>query len=295
MSSIEQPSRSLIFSIACMHCTTLAPQAHDGEVGAFADGASLADRQGVLVLGNFLADRAVDALWLEEQHGIRIAQRGNQQTLRVVRRARHHDLESRRVRVDRFGRIAVQFRSVNAAADGNADRHRDGERAAGASAHARGVRADLVVGRPEESLELNLGHRMQSAHRHADREADDSRLRERRVEHAVAAESLLQTLGHTEDAAIDADILAEKHDVVILLHLLDESEVDGLDKIEICHGRSSSSSFSAGQRRQWLRRRVARRAPALRAEVAMGLDRASGCAWCRAESEDPAEFRRTSS
>ncbi len=213
--------------------------AHHRELRAFAHHTRLADRDRVLVLGHLLAEGPVDALGLEEDHRIGIADRADQQSLRVVGGAWHHHLDAGLVRVDRLRRVAVQLRRVDSAADGHADRHRHGELTARAGAHACGVRADLVVRGTEEAVELDLGHRAQSSHREADRGADDAALGQRRVDDAVRAKALLETLGDAEDAAIGANVLAEQDDTVVLLHLLDQGEVDGLYKREIRHGTHS--------------------------------------------------------
>ena len=97
------------------------------------------------------------------------------------------------------------------------------------------MRADLVVGRGQEAFELDLGHRTQAGHGQPDRRADDPGFRQRGVHHAVGPEPLVQAFGHSKHAAVDADVLAEDDDAIILLHFLDEGEVDGLDKGEVGH------------------------------------------------------------
>ena len=77
---------------------------------------------------------------------------------------------------------------------------------------------------------------MQATHRETDRETDDARLCERRIEDALLAEALLQAFGDAENAAVHADVFTEKNDVGVLLHLLNEREIDRLDKIEVRHG-----------------------------------------------------------
>jgi len=129
----------------------------------------------------------------------------------------------------------VQFWRMNTATDRNADRQWNRKRTAGAGAHARGMTADLVIGRSKKSIELNLWNWAQSAHRQADRGADDSTLCERCIHHALLAEALLQAFGDAEDSAVRADILAKQEDARVLLHLLDEGEIDCLDHVEVCH------------------------------------------------------------
>ena len=103
-------------------------------------------------------------------------------------------------------------------------------------AGAGGVVGELVVGGPKKTLELDLGYGAHAGHRQADGRAHDARLGQRRVHHAIAAEALEEPLGDAEHAAVEADILAEDDDAVVLLHFLGEGEVDGLDESEVGHG-----------------------------------------------------------
>ena len=52
---------------------------------------------------------------------------------------------------------------------------------------------------------------------------------------AVLAEVLLQPVGHTEDAAVQAHVLPEHDDALVLRHLLAEGEVDRIDQVELGH------------------------------------------------------------
>ena len=58
--------------------------------------------------------------------------------------------------------------------------------------------------------------------RRAGRGADDRRLGDRRVDHARFAETLGESLGDLECAAIQSDVFAEDEDAIIALHLLPE-------------------------------------------------------------------------
>ena len=225
--------------------------ADDGHLFAFADGPGLADGQDVLVFGDLFAERPVDPLRFEEDAGIRVPEAGDEEALGVVGGARHHDLQAGLVDVDVLGGVAVQLGGVDAAAHRHADGQRDGEAAASPGSHSRGVGADLVVRGPEEAVELDLRDRSKPGHREADRGSDDAALGERRVDHAVFAEALLQAFGHAEDAAVDADVFAEEKDPVVLLHLLDEGEVDRLYECEVGHRLRSVCSSGPGGPRKW--------------------------------------------
>src|SRR6266568_8870532 len=76
---------------------------------------------------------------------------------------------------------------------------------------------DLVEGRIDESVELDLAHRAVTAQRHAESRSDDARFGQRGVDDAVVAEILLQRVGDPEYAAEAADVLAHQQDLRIVL------------------------------------------------------------------------------
>ena len=79
----------------------------------------------------------------------------------------------------------------------------------------REVARDLLERWIGEGVELNLDHRSQSVHRHADSGADDARLGQRRVEHSRLTEAPGQTVRHSEYAAERAHILAIHDDSLV--------------------------------------------------------------------------------
>ena len=89
------------------------------------------------------------------------------------------------------------------------------DRTAGAVAHLGHVRGDLLERRVGEGVELHLDDRPEAAHGHADREADDAGLGQRRVEAALLAEVAGQPVGDAEDAAERADVLAEDEHALV--------------------------------------------------------------------------------
>ena len=112
----------------------------------------------------------------------------------------------------RLVRVGVQLGRADVAAERRADDHRHAEAALGAEAHPGDLTLDLVERLAAEPEELELGHRHEPAAGQPDRRADDDRLRERHVDDAVVAEAGLQPVGGAEDAAVDADVLAEQDD-----------------------------------------------------------------------------------
>ncbi len=59
-------------------------------------------------------------------------------------------------------------------------------------------------------------------------DADDRRLGQRRVDHALAAEAIEQPVGGAEHAAVVRHVLAEDDDALVARHLLVERGVDRL-------------------------------------------------------------------
>jgi hypothetical protein len=81
----------------------------------------------------------------------------------------------------------------------------------------------------QESHELDLANRFEALRRHAHAESPDQNFRQRRVENALGTEALLQASGGAEDAAIDADILSEDHDIRIIRKRPGERQIDRID------------------------------------------------------------------
>ena len=77
------------------------------------------------------------------------------------------------------------------------------------------LRHDLVEGRVDEPVELDLAHRPVAPNGQPDRRADDAGLGQRRVDHAAVAEVPLQTLGDAEHTAELPDVLAHEDDLGI--------------------------------------------------------------------------------
>jgi hypothetical protein len=121
---------------------------------------------------------------------------------------------------ERLNRLRVVQRTVHAAAVGRADGHRQRHRSVRAIAHARRLGQDLVEGGEDEVGELDLRHRPDAVDGHPDRRADDQRLGQRRVKHAVATELVVEPVGGKEDAALLAHVLTQHDDRVIAPHLL---------------------------------------------------------------------------
>src|SRR5262249_6790064 len=186
----------------------------------------------------------------------------------VARPRRDHHLETGDVRVELLLRLRVVLEGANTAAVRHADHHRDVEAALRAHPVARAVVLDLVEALEREARELDLADGLEPVERHPDRGADDGRLRQRAVDHALRAELALQVVGHAEDAAVDADVFADDEHVAVALHLLEEGLVERLDHVQLGHGVSAGSA--AGPASAWRPAgawRARRKAPAPRARA----------------------------
>ena len=87
----------------------------------------------------------------------------------------------------------------------------------------------------DEPHELNLADGLEALRRHAHAQPADQQLRERGVDYALGAESLLKPGGGAEDAAVDADVLAEHDDVGIVLHGAGKRQINGFDQRDLRH------------------------------------------------------------
>src|SRR5690606_12330598 len=126
-------------------------------------------------------------------------------------------------------------------AERDPDDHRDPHPALAAEVEPGHLGHDLVVGRVDEAVELDLDHRPVAAHREADGGADDAGLRQRGVDDPGVAEVLLQAVGDPEDAAQRADVLAHDDDLVVVLHRLAQTGVEGLGQGHRRHDDTSSN------------------------------------------------------
>ena len=87
--------------------------------------------------------------------------------------------------------------------------------------------------------------------------ADDQRLRNRRVDHAVFAEGIEQPFGNLERAAQFADVLAHHEDVVVAAHLfmqrlVDRFQIGDFHRAPAVEVRARYRLRAAGQEPRWL-------------------------------------------
>ena len=129
---------------------------------------------------------AVEQPVLDEDHRVRVLDRGTQQAVGVGRRRRHDDGQPGDVREQRLEalRVLAARRAPGAELGPHGQRHLGG--AAGHERQLRRLVEQLVEADAEEVEVHHLDDRAHAGHRRADAEPDDRRLRDRRVAHPVA-------------------------------------------------------------------------------------------------------------
>ena len=193
------------------------------------------DGEEVIAVRHVLRDEPVNLLVLEEEDRIRVANRRFQKAVGVRGSARHHDLQSRHMRVERLDRLRVVEPAVNAPAEWRADHHGHRPVAVRAIARARGLAHYLVESRVDEVRELDLGDGDQAVQRRADRDAHDARLGERRVQHASFAEPRVQAVGRAEHTALATHVLTKYEHPLVALHLLGDGGAHRVDHAHLSH------------------------------------------------------------
>ena len=94
---------------------------------------------------------------------------------------------------------------------------------------------DRVERAGEEVRELDLDNRPLAHPGGADRRADEPLLGDRRVDHPVVAELLLQARGHPERAAEVTDVLAQQEHAVVVAERVGERRPNGLQVRDLRH------------------------------------------------------------
>src|SRR3989442_740717 len=220
------------------------------EIDSLADDPRAADREGLGILGNLLLRGLVERLRLEKDYRVGVADRAREERTRRPRPRRDHHLEAGHVRVELLLGLRVVLERADATAVGHADHHLAVEASLRSLSVARRMVLDLMEPLEGEAGKLDLADGLEAVERHADRGADDGRLRERAVDHALGAELSLEVIGDAEDATVHADVLAEDQHVGVALHCLQEREVERLDYVELGDGRHVSK-LQPGANRGW--------------------------------------------
>jgi hypothetical protein len=137
------------------------------------------------------------------------ANRRDEQVVRVARVGRAVDVQAGDVSQDRLEALRVLRPSAAPTAGLGAEDHRHADAATGHVAQLRGLVDDRVQADRDEVHVHDLRHRPQARHRRPHGRAEHAGLGDRRVDHAIGAEALLQSACDAVDPAAGADIDAE--------------------------------------------------------------------------------------
>ncbi len=95
---------------------------------------------------------------------------------------------------------------------------------------------DLFEHGVDEALELRFGDRFHALRGESDGNAGDGGFIQRRVDDPIGAELFDESLGGTEDTAVDANVLAKHDDAWVVLHLPGQCLSDCFDQGDLSHG-----------------------------------------------------------
>ncbi len=237
------PRASRAASDAASATSTIAPQVTTTASSPSRTTSRATEGNDVLAVGD-VARRAVTRDRLEHEDRVVAADGAGEQPLGVRRVRRHDHGEPRSVRVGRLDRVGVQLGGAHTAAVGRAHGDRAVEAPAAAVAQPRELAHQLVVRLHREAAELDLGQGHQAGDREPDRRADDHRLGDRHVEHAVRAEPVERAVGGAEHATVRADVLTQEHDALVARHLVEDRLADRRQ-----HGHARHETPSVARRR----------------------------------------------
>ena len=212
----------------------------DGRVAAGALDVGRSERHQRVGLRHLARD-AVESAVLEDQHRIGVADRGLEQAAGVGRRGRDADLEAGCVDEPRLHRVRVMPAARAPDPVRHPERHGAGELAAEHVPRLGDLVDDLVHGARDEVGEVHVDDRHEAGDGRAQRRADDGRLRDRRVQHALGAELVHEPLRHAERQA-EHDVLTDAVHARIAAHLLAKREVQRVADVEQRHASVPSTN-----------------------------------------------------
>jgi hypothetical protein len=162
-----------------------------------------------------LSGHVVEHDIFEDQHRVRVLERGPEHAARIFERCRGQHLEARNVRVPALETVRMLGGKLTAGAGRHADYQWNAELIARHMAHRRGGVEDLVERQETEVHRHQFDDRPHTGHRGADTGAGKSGLRKRRIANTVGTEFRQQPLAHRVTAARAADILAHQEYTVV--------------------------------------------------------------------------------
>src|SRR5277367_1689247 len=186
---------------------------NNAEVAALPGDSRLAQGHDVIFGRNFFFDTPVEILVLAEDHRIVVANRGLDETLRVVGARGANHFQARRVDKPHLWILRVKWTAVDVAAARPANHERRGR--IPTIVRFRHHIHDLVKSAADEIHELELDYGTHARERRSERCAHDGGFRDRRINYALGPEAVDEAVRHFESAAVDADVLANTEDTGI--------------------------------------------------------------------------------
>jgi hypothetical protein len=220
----------------------------DAEISAFARHARFADWDDVIVGGDFFFDPAIEIFVLEEDAGIVVANGGFDQAFGVVGRGGADDFQARIVDEPHLGILRVEGAAVDISAAGTAKDERRGS--SPEIVRFRDHVRDLVHGAGDEIHELEFGDGTHARERGSEGRADDSGLGDRRVDDALRAEAVDETVSDFKSTPVYADVFAEAEDGGVVFHFFPDSLADGFEVCELhvicgCDAQKALKSYQS--------------------------------------------------
>ena len=206
-----------------------------GQIRALAKDIADIQWQGLAVIGDLVFGHPVNSLGFEKHDRVGAANTGQQEAISAGWRGWDHHAYARHVGEYRFGAFGMMLGCVDAAAKRRSQHHRTAQTAPGPVAHATGMTDHLVDGRINEAHKLYFGDRLETLGRHADRDPGQQVFRERRIHDPIRTEFFLQTRRCAENSTVDANVLAENHDAVVMFHFPGHRHRDGFDQGNLGH------------------------------------------------------------
>src|SRR5580704_12411501 len=197
------------------------------QVAAFADDVRFTDGDDVIFGGHFAFDAAVEIFVLEEDAGIVVADGGFDQAFGVVGRGRANYFQAGIVDEPHLGILRVEGATVNVSATGAAQD--DGSGRTPEVVCFRDHVGDLIHGARNEIHELEFGYGTHAGERGSEGRSYDGRFGDGRVDDALGAEAVDESVGDFEGAAVDADVFAETENGGVAVHFFPDSLADGFE------------------------------------------------------------------
>ena len=119
-----------------------------------------------------------------------------------------------------LGALAVVLNRANATAVRHTNYNRHGLKTFAAVLQLGQLSCDLVEGRKDKAIELNLGDRAVAAHGKTDSGADDAGLGNWRIEDALGSELSQKTFGNAEHTTELGDVFTKNQNLVVVFHCL---------------------------------------------------------------------------